>query len=232
MVAKTRPLVTARGRAWCAVIGPVQFTLTWLVLGMVSDGYTLWGEWIEYSPISQPISGLGMGATAGVMNASFVLLGVLLIVGSSGVSAGLPGLTGRARTTSAILLGLVGVGAIVDGVFNLESILMHSLGFALVISTIFGFPIVGRALRRTPLWRSLGRWLVAAGPVTLVLAIWYFASFDPTAAGEGEGIAGVTQRLLVTWILAWYIVLGWRVATRPEVGRSLDARPSVGPVSR
>jgi hypothetical membrane protein len=169
----------------------------------VSDGYTLWDEWIEYSPISQPISGLGMGATAWVMNGSFVLLGVLVIVGASAICAELPGLTGPVQRTSAGLLGLVGVGAIIDGVFNLESMLMHAAGFALVISTIVGFPIVGLKLRGIPEWRSLGLGLAIAGPVTLVLAISYFATFDPIAAGDGEGIAGVTQRVLVTWILAW-----------------------------
>jgi hypothetical membrane protein len=158
-----------------------------VVLGFVSDGYTLWDEWIEYSPISQPISGLGMGATAWVMNGSFVLLGVLVIVGASAICAELPGLTGPVRRTSAGLLGLVGVGAIIDGVFNLESMLMHAAGFALVISTIVGFPIVGLKLRGIPEWRSLGLGLAIAGPVTLVLAISYFCDVRPDRCGRWRG---------------------------------------------
>lgn len=217
-----------RGRAWCAVIGPAQFTLVWLVLGFVSDGYRLWGEWIEYSPISQPISGLGMGATAWLMNASFVLLGVLLLVGTGGICAGFPQLTRRGRRACAVFLGLVGVGAIVDGLFDLESMLMHAAGFALVISTIVGFPVVGLLLRRSRDWRSWSRGLVVAGPVTLILAGWYFTTFDPMAAGDGEGIAGVTQRVLVTWILAWYVVLGWRVAVGADVSPRTHVRPVAG----
>src|SRR6266511_1955480 len=72
--------VPARSRwlAWGAVAGPVLFTLAWLVLGFLSPGYTIWGTRIApYSPISQPISGLGMGATAPYMNAAFILARLL-----------------------------------------------------------------------------------------------------------------------------------------------------------
>lgn len=220
-----------RWSAWGAVVGPIQFTVTWLVLGFVSEGYALWDDWIDYSPVGQPISGLGMGATAWTMNVSFVALGVLLIVGARGICAAIPDLTPRARRACAVLLGTVGVGAILDGLFNLESILLHSLGFFLVISTVIGFPIVGRLLLKVPEWRSLGRGLVFAGPITLVLSVGYFASFDPIAAGRGEGVAGLTQRVLVTWIFAWYVVLGWRAA-RSDVRVNPESQPVAGSTGR
>jgi hypothetical protein len=47
-----------------AVAGPVLFTLAWLILGVLSPGYTVAGTWISpYSAITQPISGLGLGET-------------------------------------------------------------------------------------------------------------------------------------------------------------------------
>lgn len=211
-----------RRLAWGAVIGPVQFTVAWLVLGAVSSGYTMWDIRVaSYSPISQPISGLGLGSTAGYMNTAFVLLGILLITGVVGIVNGLPELSRRARLTCAILLAMPGVGAIVDGLFDLESILMHTAGFALVLIPIVGFPIVGRLLGRILRWRAWGRPLVFAGPVTLVLAVFYFASFDPVAAGENMGVGGLAQRILVTEILTWYAILGWLIATgsRGPAGR-------------
>jgi hypothetical protein len=216
-----------RGRrrlAWGAVLGPVQFTLAWLVLGVVSTGYTLWDMHITpYSPISQPISGLGLGSTAAYMNTAFVALGILLITGVAGIVAGLPELSRRARRTCAALLALPGVGAVMDGLFDLESILMHTAGFGLVLTSVVGFPVVGWLLNRVPRWRAWGRALVLAGPVTLVLAVIYFANFDPVAAGENLGVGGLAQRILVTEILLWYAILGWLIAagSRGRAGRSV-----------
>ena len=64
---------SARWLALGAIAGPVLFTLAWFVLGFLSPGYRLFGTLISpYSPISQPISGLGLGPTAPFMNAEEV----------------------------------------------------------------------------------------------------------------------------------------------------------------
>ena len=69
-----------------AVAGPALFTLAWFVLGFLSPGFTIFGtEIAPYSPISQPISGLGLGPTAPFMNAAFVLSGILLMASVIGV---------------------------------------------------------------------------------------------------------------------------------------------------
>src|SRR5215471_21369674 len=85
-----QPQVAPRSRAWLAlgaVVGPLLFTLAWLVLGAVSPGYTAFGVSIApYSPIAQPISGLGMGVTAPYMNAAFVLSGLAMFIGVVGIS--------------------------------------------------------------------------------------------------------------------------------------------------
>src|SRR5918998_6019931 len=81
--------VTSEATRWLAlgaVAGPAVFTLAWFILGFLSPGYTIFGTKIApYSPISQPISGLGMGPTAPFMNAAFVLSGILLMAGVIGV---------------------------------------------------------------------------------------------------------------------------------------------------
>src|SRR6266496_6608600 len=69
-----------------AIGGPVLFTVVWLALGFVSPGYTAWGVHIApYSPISQSISGLGLGPTGPYMNAVFVASGALMMVGVVGI---------------------------------------------------------------------------------------------------------------------------------------------------
>ncbi len=182
---------------WLAVggvLGPFVYTAAWLVLGVLSPGYTAWGvHFAPYSPLSQSISGLGLGVTAPYMNAAFVLNGVLTLLAALGIAARLP----RSRRTVLIALALPGIGSIMDGVFTLESFVGHTAGFALALTSIIGFPLTGAVLRRLGAWTRIGRCLLAAGPLTLALAIAYFATFSPTPEGALTGVAGLTERLLV-----------------------------------
>lgn len=198
-----------------AVAGPILFTLTWLILGFISPGYQLWDMWITpYSPISQPISGLGLGITAPYMNTAFVLLGLLLIIGVFAIFHNIHELTPSGRWTTILLLSLPGLGAIIDGLFTLESFFLHFVGFGLVLTTILTLPITGTMLRKLPAWRPFANYLLLSGPLTLLLTILYFATFDPEAAGLNLGISGLIQRLLIIEILTWYAALGWRTFRR------------------
>jgi len=199
------------------VLGPALFTVAWFVLGFISDGYTVGGERVEgYSPVAQPISGLGMGDTAPYMNAGFILGGLLTVVGVIGVLAPLPG-----GWRPAALLGVANAGLAVAGVFDLDHGALHFLGFGLVAAVpVIGFPITGRYLRRFPYWRRFGTWLVAAGPLTLVCLVAYFASFDVESAGNNTGIAGLTSRALGLEVHAWYVAMGLLAFREDPVGGS------------
>jgi hypothetical protein len=198
------------GWALGAVAGPIVLTVAWFVLGFLSPGYSLWGTRIApYSAISQPLSGLGLGPTGPFMNAAFILSGLLITVGVIGVFRELPGMGARSRWTCAALLALPGIGSIIDGLFTLESFMFHFAGFILALTTVVSFPIVGVLLRRIPEWKSFGTLLIAAGPLTLALAVLYFLTFTPTVQGVQTGIAGLTERILVLEIQAWYFAMGW-----------------------
>jgi hypothetical membrane protein len=212
----------AMGRplALAAVAGPMLLTAAWVVLGLVSPGYTLWGVRVTpYSAISQPVSGLGLGPTGPYMNAAFVASGILLIAGAFGIVTSIRGLSPRASRVCTVLLALPGVGCVLDGVFTFESFFLHFVGFLLALTTVAGFPIVGRVIRRIPDWRPLGTWLIVAGPLTLVLAALYFATFTPTIEGIQVGVAGLTERILIIELQAWYVVMGWLAFRRPRIDR-------------
>ena len=197
-----------------AVAGPILFTLGWFVLGFLSPGYTMWGTRIApYSAVSQPLSGLGLGPTGPLMNTTFVLSGLLIIAGAVGVFRSIRGLSPAARTIGAALLALPGLGPVIDGIFTLEHFFFHFVGFGLALTTVVGFPVVGFLLRRVPGWRGFGSWLIAAGPVTLALTVLYFATFTPTIEGVQHGVAGLTERILVLELQAWYVALGWLAFT-------------------
>ncbi len=193
-----------------AVAGPILFTLGWFILGFISPGYTMWGTRIApYSAISQPLSGLGLGSTGPLMNATFILSGLLMVAGAAGIFRSIAGLGPAARWVGAGLLALPGLGAAIDGVFTLEHFFFHFVGFGLALTTVVGFPVIGLLLLRLPSWRRFGSWLIAAGPLTLALTALYFVTFTPTIEGVQHGVAGLTERILVLELQAWYVAMGW-----------------------
>lgn len=204
------------------VAGPAVMTVGWFVLGFLSPGYSLWGTRVApYSAISQPLSGLGLGPTGPFMNAAFVVSGLLIIAGAVGVFQLIPEMSGRVRWACAILLALPGVGSVLDGIFTFESFLLHFVGFLLALTTVVTFPVVGVFLRRVPTWRRFGNWLIAAGPLTLALAVLYFMTFTPTIQGVQTGVAGLTERILVVELQAWYVAIGWLAFRRDVKNRTL-----------
>jgi hypothetical membrane protein len=212
----TRPR-WARWLAGGAIAGPVLFTLAWLILGAVSPGYPVAGTWISpYSPITQPISGLGLGATARYMNPTFVISGLLLLAGVIGVVRCLPpGGRPVARRASAVLLALGPLGLITVGTFTLDTPVPHLTGAMLVLATpVVSFLVTGLHLRRLPGWHGFGTGLVLAAPLTLALFVLYNLSFSQSAVAAGHGVAGLTQRILFVEILSWFVALGWRVLRR------------------
>ena len=207
------PSRAARLAALGAVAGPILFTLAWLILGFLSPGYTIYGTRIApYSPISQPVSGLGMGVTAPYMNAAFVLgAGLLTMIGVVGVFATLRAYGGRVRRAiCAGLLCLSPLGLGLCGIFTIETPLLHLICFVLFVVTPFiSFPVAARFLRRVPDWRRFSTALLIAVPVTAAMLAWFFLSYDQTAITVGQGISGIPERLLLMELQAWFVALGW-----------------------
>lgn len=213
--AKTSPAPSraAQLAALGAVAGPILFTLAWLILGFLSPGYTIYGTRIApYSPISQPVSGLGMGVTAPYMNAAFVLgAGLLTMIGVVGVFATLRAYGGRVhRAVCAGLLCLSPLGLGLCGIFTIETPLVHLICFLLFVLTPFiSFPVAAAFLRRVPGWRRFSTALLIAVPMTAAMLAWFFLSYDQAAITVGQGISGIPERLLLIELQAWFVALGW-----------------------
>jgi hypothetical protein len=190
-----------------AVIGPIAFTLGWLVLGWSSPGFYTVSGWrlAPYSAVTQQISRLGVGPTAPFMNSIFEVSGVLTLIGVVGIVGSQPRGARHLRML-LVLLALPALGSMIDGVFTLRYEFMHSLGFVLALASMVGIPVAGRLLRQNPPWHEIGNWLFVAGPMTLFLAVLFLASVTPSIR---HGIAGLTERILVVEIASWYIALGW-----------------------
>ena len=205
--------------AWLAPSGAILFTLAWIVLGIVSPGYELFGHVIEpYSPVSQPVSGLGLGPTGPWMNAAFIVGGLLVLAGTLATARSWQRLGGRGLT-ALVLMSPMGVGMIVCGAFTLESMMLHLLGFLLAVPLpALGFLFAAAALRRTD--AVAARLALAGGVLALALFALFMATFDATGAGGNDGYAGLVQRALIVVALLTQSVLVVRAAHAAPVRRS------------
>jgi hypothetical membrane protein len=201
---------------WLALgglVGPMLFTLTYTVAGLLRPGY---------SPVDQAISDLGVGEDAWVLNGSLILLGLSLVGFAIGFYRTIrpPASTAFRLATAALLAG-VGIGYAAAGLFDETNPLHWQLGAPLVYGgATFGFLLAGLLLRRERAWRSWGTASLVASVVTLGLVALTFFTFSSYSFAEGdpspEGrLGGLMERALFVEILAWYAAFGWRLFRGP-----------------
>jgi hypothetical membrane protein len=184
--------LATRWLALGAVVGPVLGTLVWIVLGFVRPGY---------SPISQPVSALGIGPNGAFMDAAFMLDGLLCMVAVIAVFQGLKNELGTGgRWTCTALLLLSPFGLLWVGVFTMNTLALHLVGAQLAFATpILALPIAGFVLRHIPHWRRFGTWmLVIGGPLTLALLVGFITSVPVSERVAGGGSYGVWERALAS----------------------------------
>lgn len=197
-----------------AVLGPVLFTIAWIVLGVleptVQTQYGLIGG--VSGAITNPISALGVGPNARVFNVAFVACGLLTALGVLGVQRSVSARNRKATGRSfGLLLALSPLGLALAGVFTLASSLaMHNVAAIFVfVAPVIVFPLAAAQLRCFRDWRGIGITLFIAGPLTLILLVVFLLTFRLPAIVAGTGIAGLTERLLLAEIHVWYIAIGW-----------------------
>jgi len=196
-----------------AVAGPIVMTLAWVVLGLMRPATK--NEWGVSGGITgmttQPFSGLGLGPNAFLFNMAFIVSGLLVMAGVFGVfqtieTSDRP----SARRLCVALLALSGLGSVIDGIFTLESFLLHMIGFLLGVGTpVLSFLVAGLFLRHIPRWRRFGTWLLFGSPLTLILVVLFFLNFQYDKMAAGLGVAGLTERILVIEVQAWFVAMGW-----------------------
>jgi hypothetical membrane protein len=196
-----------------AVLGPILFTLAWIVFGIlqppVHNMYGVMGG--LDGAVSNPISGLGVGPMAVVVNAAFILCGLMTALGVIGFTGILgAGRPAWLRWLCAAVLMLSPLGLVLAGIFTLAtSVAWHSLGAALLFVTpVVGFIIAGIGLRDAQGRRPFGGRLWLAAPLTLGLLVLFATSFNLPHIAAGQGVAGLTERALILEIQAWYVALG------------------------
>jgi hypothetical membrane protein len=192
---------TTRLLALGGVIGPLIFAVACTVAGFLRAGY---------SPLHQAISDLGVGSLAWLLNVPVIVMGLLLIACSAAILRTLgPALGDPWRWVCSGLLALPGLGFAWAGIFTEApaTVTLHwMVGMPLIaIGSVAGFLITGIRLRRLQSWRGIGTYSIAASLTSLALITIMFATWT-------LGIGGLTERVFFLEIMAWYVIVGWRLA--------------------
>jgi ethanolamine transporter EutH len=197
------------------IAGPVLFMIAWVALGVLQPEtkgeYGVIGGFS--GAVTNPISALGVGPHAGLFNCTFILCGLVTLIGVLGaLEINRCGPRTAISTWCAVLLALSPLGLLLAGIFTLAtSLLMHNVAaFLVFVVPLAAFPVGALYLRSMSGWHRLGNGLLSAAPLTLVLLVLFVASFHLSAVVSGRGVAGLTERLLLCEIHAWYAALGWR----------------------
>jgi len=151
------------------------------------------------------------------MNASFIMLGVIILVGAALIYRGFP--AGRTRTVGLALLALAGPGEILVGLFPENvNITPHSIGAAAhFVSGNMGIVVLGIALATTRRQISLALFSIISGSVGLLATALFISGHY-----LGTGIGGM-ERFAAYPLPLWLIVVGismlWHDSTNPITAR-------------
>lgn len=189
------------------VVSPILFVVGFTILGFLRPGY---------SPVRQTVSDLGVGTDAWLQNANFVIFGVLQLAFAIGFSLGMRQVLRKGwLVTCLVLLILAGVGSINTGIFTEApaTVTLHwTLGFLLSgPPLVVVWAIVGWQWRRVSRWRGYGWYSLLTALGTGVCILLLFAFLAPRSPVSGAHIGGLLERVLGLVVLAWFVVVGWRL---------------------
>jgi hypothetical membrane protein len=193
------------------VVGPILFVAMFTFAGAIRAGY---------SPIHQAISDLGVGPNPWLLNASLIIMGVLLVGFAIGFfrSAEVE-IRGRWRWVCAVLIAFPGIGFLDAGVLTEApaTVTLHWVpsNLLITIGSLAGFFIVGLKLRRDSRWHGLSTYSMITSPATLFLLAAEFWIWAPGTPLFTSHLGGLMERVLFVEILAWYVVFGWRLFRAP-----------------
>ncbi|EFH82811.1 DUF998 domain-containing protein [Ktedonobacter racemifer] len=196
-----------RWLALAGVVGPILAVIVSTLAGFLRSGY---------SPASQAISALGVGANAWIVKATAIAFGALQIAFAFGFFLGMRQIIKRGwRIACLALLSITGIGTLSAGIFPSapETVTLHwLLGDILPdISSVALYIIAGCVWLRVRDWRGYGWYslLTVVGTVAFNLLLFVFlAPRSPLASAQ---IGGVLERIAVITSWAWYVVIGWRL---------------------
>lgn len=187
-----------------AIVGSVLFVVAFTVAGFLRPGY---------SPLDQAISDLGIGPMSWLLNVPLVLLGFLLVVMAIGFAQAMQAIMSTGwRWACGVLLASTGMGCATAGLFPETNPIHWMVGLPLfAIGSVFGVLLTGIQFRHDPRWRSYGIYSLLTSVTALILIVLMNLTLNPTSQLAVLHVGGLTERVAFIDVLAWYVVIGWRL---------------------
>jgi hypothetical membrane protein len=193
--------------AWAGILGPILFTVAFIVQGLFRPGE---------SHLAEPVSALTAGPTGWVQQVNFMVFGPLMIAYAIGLHLGLR----RARwgLVGPALLVLSGVGLVLAGVFparDASGAFSVGPGHAVAAVTSFlsagvGLIVISRRMALDPRWRGLATYALLSGIAIIVLFLATGRLAVPDDAPL-HGWGGLLQRVTVAVWFPCTMILALRL---------------------
>lgn len=179
-----------------------------------------------YDPLRTYVSDLAIGPRGWIQVVSFFVLGALILLFARGVAAEFP--EGKASRAGPVLLGIIGVGLFVSGLFVTDptgtprdqvSLVgrLHNLFGAVVFSlSPVSCCVFFRRFHADHSWRALAWWTLAAGAITTssVILMAVGPAQPPAAPNAFNNWVGAIQRTVLVTYLAWLFTFALRLHWR------------------
>jgi hypothetical membrane protein len=178
----------------CGIAAPILFLIL-VIIGSLSRP--------DYSQFSNFISDLGVGPNAILQNVSFIVFGILIIMFTFGMRAGLPILQGRSSKTGVWLVLVSGLGIMGAGIFPEDVFfgIPHGLVSATAfVSIIAAQLLIWRGLKDTDpsVWANYRTYCLVSGLLSAVLVI-----VLNVAISDSSDYQGLAQRAFLAVPLIW-----------------------------
>ena len=210
--------------ALAGIVGPPTFVAVLEVEGWLRPGY---------DPRSMYQSELALGPRGIIVDVTFIVYGVLLLLFARGIAAEFP--HGKASRWGPRLLAVSGVGWIGAGLFVMDpqqqSVPLAQVSWHGWLHALSGVPVSYalpiscfvflRRFREDRNWSALARWTLTAGVLSAVLfgvlkVIIYSIRLAPGNALAAWG--GLIQRFAIYVWLGWQLTVAMRLHTLATQG--------------
>jgi len=195
---------------WAGMLGTTLFVLSFTINGFLHPGY---------DPVQRYISELSIGPAGWIQIASFLLLGVSILLFSFGVKATFP--AGKASKAAPILFATIGVCYVLSGPFVTDPQAMfdnqqtvHGMIHGIVGAVVFTLSaascfVLWRRFRADENWKPLSGVSLAAGIAMTVLIV--LMKFGQLQTGLLHDWAGIIQRCCLLISYAWIFAVAYRM---------------------
>jgi hypothetical membrane protein len=195
---------------WAGMLGPVMFTLSFTINGLLRS---------DYNSVENYISELSIGRQGWIQIISFMFLGVCILLFVPGLIASFP--TGKASRCAPIFFVIIAVSYFLSGPFVTDPMAMfdnqqtpHGIAHGIFGAVVFSLSaascfVLWRRFRADERWKALSAITFISG--ILMVALIVMMKIGQLQSGLLSNLAGVVQRCCLIIFYAWLFTVSLKM---------------------